>query len=256
MKPSLPSPASIAAVLLTVAAAAYMPADAVAQILKSLQFIPENVDFGNIREADGKVSRSVKAVNISSEPTFIISARTSCGCSEAVFDGRMLAPGDTTEITVAYDPTGRPGRFQKTAKIFTGKERVSNSFRLSGNVIPSAATLDRSYPAKAGQLRLSTALVNVGDMKRDITKPLFVGIYNGSDAPVALRVESDSDALECTLRPDTIEPYGTATVTMMLKGRLIPASTKDFTFKATLTDAATGRTLIAIPAGGTMADAE
>ena len=168
----------------------------------------------------------------------------------------MLAPGDTTEITVAYDPTGRPGRFQKTAKIFTGKERVSNSFRLSGNVIPAPATLDRSYPAKAGQLRLSTAIVNAGEMKRDITKPLFIGIYNDSDTPLALSVESDSDALECTLRPDTIAPFGTATVTMMLKGRLIPAATKDFTFNATLTDAATGRSLIAVPTGGTMADAE
>ena len=90
-----------------------------AQMEKTLRFIPDRVDFGMVREEDGKVSRTVKAVNISSDSTFIISARTSCGCSAAEYPDSVIAPGDTTEVTLTYDPLNRPGIFLKTVRFFT-----------------------------------------------------------------------------------------------------------------------------------------
>ena len=65
------------ALLSAVAPSAYPQPD------NTLHFIPGNVDFGMVREEGGKVSRTVKAVNISADSTFIISARTGCGCSAA-----------------------------------------------------------------------------------------------------------------------------------------------------------------------------
>lgn len=221
-----------------------------AQIEKSLKFIPENLDFGTIRETDGKVTKTVKAINVSPDSTFIISARTSCGCSEAVFDGRMLAPGDTATVSITYDPTNRPGRFQKSAKIFTGKERISNLFRISGNVIPSRRHLDKTYPEKEGVLRLSTRIVSVGEMRHAETKPIFVGIYNDSDKPLPIKAETDNVALEATIQPDTIEPFGIATLSMMLKGREIGSEVADFKYSADIINTSTDKVLITIPVGG------
>lgn len=226
------------------------------QIEKTLKFIPEALDFGTIRETDGKVTKTVKAVNISSRPTFIISARTSCGCSEAEYDSRMLAPGDTTTVKITYDPTNRPGRFNKSAKIFTGKERISNMFRITGNVIPSASHLNKTYPEKAGNLRLSTRIVAAGEMLHTETKPFFIGIYNDSDKPLALRSESDNEALETTIQPDTIEPYGIATLSAMLKGRKIGDGVSDFKYTANIVDTSNDRILISIPVGGTIKETQ
>ncbi len=220
------------------------------QIEKTLKFIPEDLDFGYIRESDGEITRSVKAVNISSGPTFIISARTSCGCSEANYDAKTIEPGDTTTVSITYDPTNRPGKFRKTAKIFTGKDRISNSFHITGTVIPSEKHLDNTYPEKVGNLRFSTKIVNAADVKRTEIKPLYIGVYNDSNSPATFSVESDSDALEVKLQPATIDPFGVATICLMLRGSLINKDTTDFKYNVKIFDPDNGREIFNIPVGG------
>ncbi len=224
-----------------------IPTAAYAQIEKTLRFIPEKVDFGTIKEENGKVSRKVKAVNISPDTTFIISARTSCGCSAAEFSDEKLAPGDTTLVTISYDPTNRPGKFLKTARFFTGKERIGNSIKLSGTVIPSKKNLDKAYPEKSGALRMSTRMVNAGEVARTEARPLFIGLYNDTATPLVLAATTDAPALEAGLAPDTIEPYGIGTLSLMLKARNIPSTETEILYKAHLIDTATSDTIASIP---------
>lgn len=227
-----------------------------ADMEKTLRFIPETVDFGVIREEDGSVRRQVKAVNISSDSTFIISARTSCGCSAAEYSEAAIAPGDTTIVTVSYDPTNRPGKFLKTARFFTGEERIGNSLKMSGMVIPSRRNLNKAYPEKAGVLRLSTPMVTVGEITRKEARPLFVGFYNDSDKPLPLTVETDATPLEGAFAPDTIEPYGIATLSLMIKGRDIPAGEKEIAYKATVKNASTGATIVVVPVVGAVKESK
>lgn len=223
---------------------------ATAQTDRTLKFIPEELDFGTIREDDGKVTRRVKAVNVSGETTFIISARTSCGCSAAEYPQQTLSPGDTTEISITYNPVNRPGKFLKTAKIYTGEERIGNSFKLKGMVIPSKKNLDNAYPVKSGQLRLSSPLVNAGEVSVREARPLFVGIYNDSDQPIMLSAASDSEPLEAAMPADSIEPFGISTLTLMLKGRKFSDRMSEFNLNAYIINAVTGDTLTRIPVNG------
>ena len=239
-------------VLIGCAMLAALAPSAYSQIENTLKFIPDKVDFGMIREEDGKVSREVKAVNISPDSTFIISARTSCGCSAADYTESVLAPGDTALVRLTYDPFNRPGRFLKTAKFFTGSERRSNSIKMSGTVIPSRSNLDRAYPEKEGQLRLSTLILNTGEMSRSEARPMFVGIYNDSDKPFPISAETDSAPLEAAIVPDTIEPYGVASLSLMLKGRAMEEKEQEFLYKAYLINQESGDTVACIPVGGTV----
>lgn len=232
------------------AAAILLTSAVCAQVTAPLRFIPDQLDFGMIREDDGKVSRKLQAVNTSQDTTFIISARTSCGCSEVDYDKSPIAPGDTTEISVTYDATNRPGNFLKTIKLFTGTERIPNTCKVKGLVIPSREHLDRSYPEKAGNLRLTTLLVNAGEMLENVTRPIFIGIYNDSDTPYALKGSSDSDALSVAIMPDTIEPQSISTATLVLKTRDIKG--ENFNINTYITDAETGKLLVKIPVGGTI----
>lgn len=220
------------------------------QIEKTLQFIPEEVDFGDIRESGGPVTKIVKAVNISGQPTSIVSARTSCGCSSAEFDSSTIAPGDTVDVKITYDPHNRPGRFLKTAKFFTGSERISNFIHFKGNVIPSWRHLVKVFPDTAGNLRLSTKLVSVGEMRRVDSRPVNVEIYNDSSRPVNLAVDTDSDALEAALKPCQLAPYGVALLSMKVRGRHVRDDVADFSYNATISDSDTGQTIVVIPVGG------
>lgn len=221
-----------------------------AQTENTLRFIPEELDFGTIREENGKVTKNVKAVNISNAPTFIISARTSCGCSSLEYPEKQLAPGDTALISVTYNPQNRPGKFQKTAKLYTGEERIGNTFRLKGNVIPGTKSLNRSYPEKSGILRLSTKMIDAGEVSRQEARPLFVGIYNDSDKPLKMRVCTDGKPLEAALSPDSIGPNEISAMTMMLKAREIKGNTKEIHYKVFIINRESGDTITSIPVGG------
>lgn len=221
-----------------------------AEATSPLRFIPEQLDFGMIKEDDGKVKKSLLAVNTTNDTTFVISARTSCGCTEVEYDSNPIAPGDTTKITITYDATNRPGKFLKTIKIFTGSERIPNTCKIKGLVIPSKKNLARTYPEKAGELRLTTLIVNTGEIHANETRPVFIGIYNDSDSILSLKGESDNDALSISIMPDTIEPNSISTATLKIKARDIRE--QEFDFKANIIDAATGKTIVAIPIGGTI----
>ena len=69
---------------------------------------------------------------------------------------------------------------------------------------------------------------------------------------MSLSVTTDAEALEGALALDTIEPFEVGTISLMLKGRLIPAQEKEFLYKAYLINAETGDTITSIPVGGTV----
>lgn len=215
-----------------------------------LRFLTSTVDFGAIREEDGEVTKQVKGVNVSNDTTFIISARTSCGCSGVKYDESPIAPGDTTTVSITYDPTNRPGKFLKTVKVFTGEERIGHTVKITGNVIPSRRHLDKAYPEKVGSLRFTTIILNAGEVRRTEARPFFVGIYNDSDTPLALAAETDSPALEAAFAPDSIDAFGVATLNLMLKARNAGDNEKEFIYKAYILDASKGDTLASIPVGG------
>lgn len=217
---------------------------------RTLEFIPETYDFGTIREDDGKVSGLALAVNVSGDTTVITTVRTSCGCTGASYTDRVIAPGDTAEITFTYNPANRPGRFEKTIKVFTGSDRVRNDFTIKGNVIANAESLKKAYPYESGGLRLSTVITEAGKVKRGEMVPLFVGLYNPSEQAMTLKAATDSKALEASLIPEEIPGGELGALTMVVKPRKMPERTKEFRYNAYILDAESGDTLVTIPVGG------
>lgn len=220
------------------------------QVEKTLRFIPEEIDFGVIREEDGHATRTVMAVNISPDTTFVISSRTSCGCSSAEFTEERLAPGDTTEITVGYNPVNRPGKFQKTAKIYTGTERISNSFKLKGMVIPSQKNLAKTYPDAEGPLRFSSKIIDVNEIAPATVRPIFIGIYNDSPDTLRMVPATSHPALEGAFTPEILEPHGVSTLSFTLRARDLPESTTEFNLRAYIINSESADTIATIPVGG------
>lgn len=245
-KPYALSLAVLAAVSLAMA-----PADD-----RTFEFVPSIYDFGSIREVDGNVSAIVKAVNVSPDTTFITSVRTSCGCTGATYTDRLLAPGDTAEITVSYNPDNRPGRFLKTIKIFSGLDRTSSSFKIKGNVIPGEKSLRKTYPHQIGGLRFSTTLLDLGEVSPGEVRPVFVGLYNVGDTPLVLTADSDSPAFESKVVPDTIPANDPGTLSVILKSRRLGEFEKSFNHYVYLIEKQSNDTIATIPIGGMLKKTE
>lgn len=162
---------------------ALMLASAATAIANSnVQWLNPDYDFGAIAEADGVASGQLRFVNSGDKPFSIISVHTSCGCTTANIPRDPILPGDTAVITVNYDPTGRPGKFEKKVTVNFSDEALSPraSLRIHGVVIGTPKTLQSRYPVDAGIMRLHSSVIPFGDVRRNTAKSDFVEIYNAS----------------------------------------------------------------------------
>lgn len=92
-------------------------------------------DFGEIKEADGPVSHKFVVKNSGTSPLVITRVNASCGCTKPVFSREPIAPGETSEITITYNPAGRPGQFVKTIAIYSNGAEGATTLRIRGVVI-------------------------------------------------------------------------------------------------------------------------
>lgn len=76
-------------------------------------------DFGEI-PSTGPVSQTFQVRNAGQGTLKITGVSTSCGCTAARVDKERLAPGETTALTVTYDPQahgGQTGRFMRVVYV-------------------------------------------------------------------------------------------------------------------------------------------
>lgn len=79
-------------------------------------------DFGEITQFGGMVSTTFQVNNDGNDNLEILSISTSCGCATAEIEEMVVAPGESTVLTVFFDPDHHEepgGRFSRTVFIET-----------------------------------------------------------------------------------------------------------------------------------------
>jgi hypothetical protein len=82
-----------------------------------LTITKKTYDFGTIKEADGKVTHVFSFTNSGKSPLVIQDVKASCGCTTPTWTKEPVAPGESGEITVTFNPANRPGGFNKQITI-------------------------------------------------------------------------------------------------------------------------------------------
>ncbi|MDE5886512.1 MAG: DUF1573 domain-containing protein [Muribaculaceae bacterium] len=185
--------------------------------IAQVEWLETEYDYGTFREAAGPQKGSVRFVNKGNEPTFINSVRPSCGCTAAAYTESMIQPGDTATVSFIYNPYGRPGKFDKTVKVFLGKENLMKIVKIRGTVIGEPETLKSSYPYSAGPLRLEKQLIPVGDIKKGSSRHIFLNVYNQSEDTISPSWVNDNRAVEVELTPRNLAPGDIGTLGFYLR---------------------------------------
>lgn len=104
----------------------------------AIEFAETTHEFGNISEDGGPVSCQFAFRNTGNAPLVIVTASASCGCTKPKFPPRPIAPGQSGEISVTYNPRGNRGEFDKTVTVRTNiKGRAGKKvLHITGAVIP------------------------------------------------------------------------------------------------------------------------
>lgn len=188
----------------------------VAVSAENIRWLSVDYDFGSFREAEGKRTGSVSFVNIGSEPTIINRVKPTCGCTVADFTEGEIAPGDTATIRFTYNPAGRPGRFLKHVKVYTGEDNNLTSVTIRGTVIGAPQTLAAEYPVESGALRLSTESLNMGHITMGASRNEFIHGYNQGQDTLDLSWRDVPQALSLGVSSRKIAPGDIFTLSVYL----------------------------------------
>lgn len=145
-------------------------------------------DFGKINEVDGRVTTVFEFKNEGMTPLVLSNVRASCGCTTPKWTHEPIEPGKKGEITVTYNPAGRPGRFQKTVTVTSNASTATMKLYIKGEVIPKPAKPVDAYPVKMGNLSLKRNSLYFGNVQKGSNKMLEIEYSNQTDQPVTVDV--------------------------------------------------------------------
>jgi hypothetical protein len=93
-------------------------------------------DFETINEEAGIQEYSFEFVNTGNEPLYLTNVKPSCGCTGADYSKEPIQPGGKGYVKVGYNPSGRPGKFNKSITVTTNEFQPTSILRIIGEVIP------------------------------------------------------------------------------------------------------------------------
>ena len=187
--------------LLLMALASFLSASA------QVKWLESEYDFGSFREEAGPQTGYVRFVNEGKAPTIINRVRTSCGCTESSYTEGIIEPGDTAFVSFTYDPKGRPGRFEKTVKVYYGTDNSTKTIEIKGTVIGTPESLDTWFPIVAGPIRLSERILTPGhEITYGQARNLFFQAYNSSSDTIYPAWNNDAKAIFMGMSDEAIAP--------------------------------------------------
>ncbi len=170
-------------------------------------------DFGKINEADGRVTTIFTFKNEGMEPLVLSNVRASCGCTTPTWTKTPVEPGQTGDITVTYNPNGRPGRFTKTITVTSNATNPTTKLTIRGEVIPKTQQPVSRFPQKMGDaLATNSRILNFGTVlnTKNITKS-NIEYTNNSDKEITVEVLLndkepwiDAEATLLTVKPKEV----------------------------------------------------
>ena len=102
-----------------------------------MTFTEKEFDFGTINEGE-KVEHVFTFTNTGKADLVIVDAKGSCGCTVPVFKKEPIKPGETSEMKVTFDSTGKPGAQQKSVNITANTSSGNELLTIKAQVTPKA----------------------------------------------------------------------------------------------------------------------
>ena len=107
------------------------------QGVASISFDKKEYDFGTVNE--GEIVETIfKVTNSGTTDLVITNATGSCGCTVPVWPKAPIKPGETGDIAVKFNTSGKPNRQMKTVTLTANTESGREVLTLRGSVTPKA----------------------------------------------------------------------------------------------------------------------
>ena len=160
-------------------AAACAPKDGIRTIRTSTD---READLGKIKEIDGPLTFRLVVKNDYPDTLYPVQLYTPCGCTEARFERKPVAPGEDEVIEVTYNPAYRPGPMMEEIQVYYRNSPVkARSLVIKGEVIGYNHPIEEDRPYAYGEgLYMSHKVLNFGQLRPGETGDFFFRYGNGN----------------------------------------------------------------------------
>lgn len=155
-------------------------------------------------EDDGVQNFTYPFKNIGEDTLKIRRTVATCSCMTVVTPKMTLAPGESSEIVVKYNPKGHPGRFERRIFVYT-EDYADPAAVLSLNVnVSSGEDLSDEYPVQMGHIRMRRNALSFKQGIKSVEKIRFVNL---SEKPLRLECEGQflPESMCFSTRPEIVE---------------------------------------------------
>lgn len=171
------------------------------------RWVSTSHDFGAFDEEMGAVTCTFTYINDGSEPVYITAARASCGCTSPRYSRDAIAPGESSDIEITYDPAGRPGKFTKYVAVTLSDNSPMEKLYIKGTVVGSPTTVEQRFPADCGsKLKLAKGALMVGETNKGQTRTVFLEGYNRHTDSIRPKVLDLPPYITVNPTPETVAP--------------------------------------------------
>ena len=170
-----------------------------------IAFDSEVHDFGKVKEGEGTVSYKFEFTNIGGSPLVINDVKASCGCTTPEYTQQPVMPGRKGYVRVIFNPSNRPGTFNKSIVVRTSGLESITVLRVKGDVQPRKRTVEDRYPTKIGGLRLKSNHLPFVKVKHTTPKIDSLPIINTSDDIMKITFTGVPDYLEIKTKPKSLK---------------------------------------------------
>ncbi|EJX10639.1 secreted protein containing DUF1573 [gut metagenome] len=169
-----------------------------------LHFDTCRLSVGTMREDDPPRTVSFRFRNISQDTLSLTRISTSCGCTEAIFSRKPLAPQEESRINLTFHPKNRPGTVDAEAWIYTQLSDRAPIARLSLTGYVSTDDEWSHLPQNMGHLRLTRKEVTF--LLSEHTGIQRIACANSGEQPLRLTALLLPTGLSFHTEPTVIQP--------------------------------------------------
>lgn len=170
-----------------------------------IEFQETSFNFGSIQEADGKAVHVFHFKNTGDSPLILTNVRAGCGCTTPEWNRQPIAPGESGNIKVSYDPRNRPGSFTKSITVNSNAANSVVSLTIRGNVTRKPASPYDRYQHQVGSVKIFNNNINFGNIKNTQQVERKLAIVNIADQPATLTATATSPAIAITVSSPSLK---------------------------------------------------
>lgn len=171
----------------------------------AMKFETMYIQAGPMGEDDGVQTFAYPFTNVGEDTLKVRNLISGCTCMTALCPKMTVAPGESSEIIVKYNPKGHPGRFERKVIVYADQDQEPTVILRLNVEVERGGDFSGLYPIAMGNIRVRRNVVSFSSGRKGVEICPFVNV-SGKDFTLVCETPLLPPCLSVRAEPQTLQP--------------------------------------------------